>query len=298
MVFKGIGEAAPGFFVLGAPQVPVYLLDGRVPVFFDGGMAHLGREYVAHALEILGPRQPALLLHTHMHFDHCGATAQLKRAFPALRLGASKIGAEILAKPKARELIRELNDDARRAFGVDAEGVVPVFEPFELDLTLEDGDEIDVGGGETLQVIATPGHTRDFLSYYLPSRKILVASEAAGCAHHSGQIMVEFASDYDAYLNSIEKLLSLDAQALAQGHHCVFLGQAVRKFLEDSRALTLGYRARAEELLDELHGDIDAVVARFKAEEWEPLPMPRQPGPAYLLNTYGRVRNLAARRKS
>lgn len=298
MIFTGTGEAAPGFFVLGAAQVPVYLIDCGIPVLFDGGMAHLANEYIADVKRILAGRQPAMLLHTHMHFDHCGATAALKGAFPGMRIGASILGAEILAKPKARELIRELNDDARRTFGVRAEGEVPSFAPFEIDLTPKDGDEIDLGGGETLLAIATPGHTRDFLSYYIPSRKILVASEAAGCAHHSGRIMVEFASDYGSYLESIDKLLQLDAQLLAQGHYCVYTGADVRKFLEGSRALTLAYRKRADELLDELHGDIDAVVASFKAEEWEQLPMPRQPGPAYLLNTYGRVRNIAAMRKA
>ena len=55
------------------------------------------------------------------------------------------------------------------------------FEPFEIDIILEEGQVFDIDDGLQCQVFATPGHTRDMLSYYIPEKKILIATESAGC---------------------------------------------------------------------------------------------------------------------
>ena len=46
MIFRRTGEVCPGFHVLGNPQVPTYLLDGKRPALFDSGMSFLGDLYV------------------------------------------------------------------------------------------------------------------------------------------------------------------------------------------------------------------------------------------------------------
>ena len=66
----------------------------------------------------------------------------------------------------------------------------------------------------TVGVLATPGHTWDFLSYYVVEKKILVASESAGCALSSGYISTDSLTDFDVYLNSLKRLASLDAEIL------------------------------------------------------------------------------------
>lgn len=295
MIITDKGEAAPDFHLLGTAHTPCHLIDAERPVLIDGGMAHFANRYIADARAVLGGRPPHFLLHTHMHFDHCGSSAALLEAFPGLLAGASPEGAEIIAKPRARELIRTLNDRAKEAFPEFASEDGPVFAPFEIDLVLRHGDEIDLGGGESLKVYSTPGHTRDFLTYHLPERGLLIASEAAGCAHSPGNLIVEFISDYDAYLASLELLLTLDAKYLCQGHLFVYTDEEVENFLRESIAATRRYKARAEEMLSEESGDIAAVVRRVKAEDWDPLSWPKQPEGAYLLNTEGRIRHLAAR---
>jgi hypothetical protein len=49
-------------------------------------------------------------------------------------------------------------------------------------------------------------------------------------------------------------------------------------------------------LLDQEHGEVDRVVARVKAQEYDPQPQPKQPEPAYLLNLRARVSHLASLR--
>jgi glyoxylase-like metal-dependent hydrolase (beta-lactamase superfamily II) len=297
LVLRDIGEVVPGLHVLATSQTPSYLLDAHRPVLFDGGMSFLGPSYISHARRVLGGRSPEFLLLSHVHFDHCGATSQLRGAFPGLRVGASAPAVEILARPRALELIHSLNEEARElapALGLPCpEGAV--FRPFEVDIVLGDGDTLDLGRGTTLQVLATPGHTRDFLSYHVPELGLLVASEAGGCAHWSGPIVAEFVSDYDAYVASLRRLLDLDARVLCQGHCLVYTGRDVRAFLEASLREAETFQERVASLLDEEGGDIAAVVERVKSSQYDPLPAPRQPERAYLLNTEARVRHLAGR---
>ena len=185
-----MGEVVPGFHVLGSWHTPSYLWAGPKPVLFDAGMSFLGDLYVKHARRVLGERSPEILFLTHAHFDHCGAASTLRDAFPGLCIAASARAAEIVQRPGALELIRKLNEEARiLAPVIEVDHPAPEgFRPFQVDTILADGDEIELGGGQVVRVLATPGHTRDFLSYYLPGPKVLVASEAVGCATISGDI--------------------------------------------------------------------------------------------------------------
>jgi glyoxylase-like metal-dependent hydrolase (beta-lactamase superfamily II) len=171
------------------------------------------------------------------------------------------------------------------------------FEPFEVDRVVDDGEEVDLGGGTTLRVIAAPGHTRDFTSYYVPERRILVAGEAVGCADVTGYIFTEFLVGYDEYVASIEKLAALPVDVLVQGHHYVYTDEDARGFFGRTLEAAARYKEWVERLLDEENGDVDRVVSRVRSVEYDPKPAAKQPEPAYLLNLYARVNHLAARKR-
>ena len=160
------------FHCLGPAPVPSFLLDGKRPVMFEAGIYLFGPHYYDQLLRILGERRPAYLLLTHVHFDHCGAAGYLRRMIPDMHIGASREGSEIVKKPSAIELITKLN-----RFGNDA---APPFEPFTVDMVLNDGDEIEVSPGLVVQAIRTPGHTRDMTTYYIPALKAMIPSESIG----------------------------------------------------------------------------------------------------------------------
>jgi glyoxylase-like metal-dependent hydrolase (beta-lactamase superfamily II) len=298
VIFSRTGEVCPGFHVLGSRHTPTYLLEGRRPALFDGGMSFLADLYVDDVRRVLGGRGPEVLFLTHVHFDHCGAVSVLREAFPGLRVAASAEAAEILRRPRALQTIRELNEDAcglAPEIGVGRPRLAP-FDPFDVDTVLGDGDEIAIDVDLSVRVVATPGHTRDCLSYYVPQRRILVCSEAAGCADRGGHVTAEFVADYDAYLASLRRLCDLDVDVLCQGHEHVYLGRDVREFLERSLRETERFREWVEELLAAEGGDVGRVVARVKAVQYDPVCGPKQPESAYLLNTEARVRHLAGRR--
>ena len=92
-------------------------------------------------------------------------------------------------------------------------------------MILDDGDCLEIANGLTLQVMSTPGHTWDSLSFYIPEKKMLVAGEAVGCTSPMGVIFTEFLVDFDAYIESMERLAMLEVDILCQSHHQVFTGE-------------------------------------------------------------------------
>jgi hydroxyacylglutathione hydrolase len=99
-------------------------------------------------LDALGVRAK-YLVHTHAHFDHIGALADLR----------DRTGAEGLLHPGDLPLFDALALQASW-FGVPAPRVV------KLDGHLADGDEI-VAGKARLDVLHTPGHTPGSVSFAL-----------------------------------------------------------------------------------------------------------------------------------
>jgi glyoxylase-like metal-dependent hydrolase (beta-lactamase superfamily II) len=300
MIFHGTGEVQDGFHVLGSASVPVYLLDGPEPVLFDGGLTCLGDAYVEGVRKVLGTRSPKCLYLTHVHFDHCGAVSRLRRAFPGMRVAGSDHAREILQRPNAIRLIRDLNHSASDAVhGLDPNLLVnDPFEPFEIDDLLEPGGIHSLGDGRTLRVLSAPGHTWDFLSFYVPEQDILVASEAAGILHPNGYVMCECLVDFVAYLTSLRRLASLNARLVSQAHHYVFTDRDVEVFFRKSTRSALEFHSLVERLWEETQGDVAETVERVKALEWDPMPMPRQPEPAYRINLEARIRSILHRNKN
>ena len=295
--FREAGLAAKDLYVAGFPWSACYLLDGKRPVLFEAGYMCAGQLYVDAIREVLTNRSPEILFLTHVHYDHCGAVGYLKRAFPALRVAASERSAAIMRRPNARKLMTDLS---RKAISFISKGyhdpsklIDDPFEPFEVDIVLADGQNVDLDG-ITVRVMATPGHTRDMLSYYIPERKILFASESAGCQDAAGHIMIAALADYDAFLSSLAALASLPIDILCQGHRIVWVGaDEVRDFLTRSLETAVRFRENVAQLLHQEQGSVDRVTARIKAEEYDTNTGTKQPEDAYLINLRTMIAGLA-----
>jgi glyoxylase-like metal-dependent hydrolase (beta-lactamase superfamily II) len=157
---------------------------------------------------------------------------------------------------------------------------------------LQDGDVVELEDGLNVQVLATPGHTWDFLSYYVPEKKILVASESVGCALNLDYISTDSLTDFGVYLNSLKRLASLDVQILCQGHRYVYLDDDVERFLKRSIRAALEFKAMVEEYWVKENADLQRVFAKIKEVEYDPLPSPKQSEAAYLINLEARIKSV------
>jgi len=89
------------------------------------------------------------LLHTHAHFDHIGATAELKR----------DLGAKILLHPDDRFLYDQIQMQGHM-FGFRLDPTVPVDQDFEDEMRLPFGQQSSL-------VLHTPGHTPGSVCFHL-----------------------------------------------------------------------------------------------------------------------------------
>ncbi len=159
-------EILPGIHVIdGIDPDPsftthVYLVRdvGATWTLIDTGLPGASEKVAAYLQKIrVEPSAIKKILITHLHLDHTGslkALAGLTRA----RTFAHWIEAAYLAeRPKY------------------AGPGMPPAEPFHVDETLKDGDEIDAAGG--LIAYHTPGHTPGHLTFYQPTRKLLFSGD-------------------------------------------------------------------------------------------------------------------------
>jgi len=294
MIFCKTGEVRDGLFVIGSAHNPVYLLNCEEPFLIEGGLSLLGELYRKDIFNSLGKLEPKTIFLTHVHFDHCGAVAYLKKAFPSLKVAASSKSLEILRRPNAVRLMKILSRNAWESVkGIDEKLLLPdAFEAFNVDVILQDGDIVRFNGGLSVQVLHTAGHTRDSMSYYIAEKKILIASESAGCAVNPSFISIDCLTDFGAYLTSLKRLASLDVDILCQGHRYVYTDESVKVFFEQSMRSALYFKELVQEFWHEEKQVLDKVMSRIKKLEYDSLPPPKQPEQAYLANLEARIRSV------
>lgn len=295
MIQKSSGKIAEDFYAIGDERLPAFLLIGENPTLFDAGMDFMGPRYFEDLKSLLGePGRLRYLFLTHSHFDHSGAAPYLKRKIPQLKIGASAKAAETLQKPSVAQFIRDLSRKAEKNFSSLIDPAEDYFfQNFAVDLRLDDGQTLDLGGGKTVRVIATPGHTRDALSFYLPHLKGLIAGEAVGVYDRQGQIQPEFLSSYDDYVASLKKLAALDIEILMMSHLHVVTGVEARTHLARSLEATFAFRKRIEEALKRWGGDPEAVVREIYHEDYEVKKVSIQDPEPYRINLTAKVKAIA-----
>lgn len=177
-----------------------YLLDLGELVLIDSG-AGMRLERLIGNIEKLGfdPARISTIILTHCHFDHIGGADKLRKRFGS-RLVMHALDAEFVEAGDQRMT-------AAFCFKI-------TLEPFPIDLKLYQEEERLPVGGYTLTCLHTPGHTPGSISVLaeIDGKKIIFAQDIGA------PLLKEFDCNPFAWVESVEKLYSLHADVLCDGH--------------------------------------------------------------------------------
>ena len=204
----------------------------RPPVTRPIDVLHLGRDRVICAYEIggvivdpgpassvdtlidrLGPTEPRVLLLTHIHLDHAGATGVLCKRYPKLKVYVHEVGAPHLIDPSKllKSAGRLYGDDMWELWGE----VAPV--PEERITALRGGETV-----EGFRVAYTPGHATHHVSYLHEETGDAFVGDVAGVRlppfDHTIAPTPPPDIDVETWLDSLHTLASWNPQTLGLTH--------------------------------------------------------------------------------
>lgn len=206
---------------LGFPSSHCYLIKGKPKnVLIDTGMAFTYPKLVTCLAELgLEPRDIHLIILTHEHVDHIGATAYMFRE--------SVVAAHPLAANKI-----ELQDE----FVLMRKYVDAPAELFNADIWLE-GDTIIELGNYRLRVLHTPGHCSGCISLHEPDHGLLFTGDTVFAG---GALSGIFGSgSISDYVHSLKRLNGLHIEEFYPGHGPISKTpqEDIKKAVEDSCTL-------------------------------------------------------------
>jgi hydroxyacylglutathione hydrolase len=195
-------ELSPGIYQFRGekPGSHVYLIKGDTKnVLIDTGVA--GKfPVLKYRLSELGlrVRDINLIILTHEHYEHIGATAFFHRTAV---VAAHRLAANKLELQDEFVTFRKYKDQPSK--------------PFWVDIWMEDGSIIDLENYE-LQVIHTPGHTSGCICLYEPRVGLLFTGDTVFAGGTLSEIAV--GGNVSDYVNSVRRLSNLKIKQLYPGH--------------------------------------------------------------------------------
>ncbi len=202
-----------------APDAPLALIDTGLP---GSAPAILG------AVAALGRRSEDVrwIVATHLHVDHTGSLAELKRATGATVLMHPEDAAMVAEGRGARTMhAAPTAESAAFVAGMNAsERRMP---PCATDQFLADGDELPIAGG--IRVVTAPGHAAGQVALLWPQHGgVLVAADALGNRGGLGWSLGY--EDLAEGVATIERLAGLTFEAAVFGHGEPLVGGADTRF--------------------------------------------------------------------
>ncbi|MFW9821266.1 MAG: MBL fold metallo-hydrolase [Candidatus Thorarchaeota archaeon] len=210
--------------MFGVPKITaIYLIESGKKCLIDAG-THTEARKILRQLKELNAFPPDMIVLTHSHWDHC-------QAIPFLNQRAKKEGKniEIYASEKAIPFLRDQSYN-------DVFGAGPFNNIKEDIISLNEGDIVDLNG-ITLKIFDTPGHMNDHIAILDEKNKNLFIGDLLGIKVADDVFVPPFMPpywDYDAYLNTVEKLKKIVYNTISLAHFGCIQGDGAKNILDES----------------------------------------------------------------
>jgi glyoxylase-like metal-dependent hydrolase (beta-lactamase superfamily II) len=156
------------------------------------------------------------ILITHADLDHYGCLAALQKESGA-RTYASRVEANAIAEGQSsRPIDRNVNNTLQRLLIAFFSRIMKAT-PFRVDEILAEGQTLPVLGG--LQVVETPGHSPNHISFFAPSVRALFCGDSMKSDDKGLRVSRSRNNwDQDRANASVRKQAGLGAQIVCPGH--------------------------------------------------------------------------------
>jgi glyoxylase-like metal-dependent hydrolase (beta-lactamase superfamily II) len=153
---------------------------------------------------------------THADLDHYGCLAALQKKSGA-RTYASQVEARAIAEGQSSRPIDRNGSNALERLLIAFFNRIMKATPFQVDETLAEGQTLPVLGG--LQVVETPGHSPNHISFFAPSVRVLFCGDSMRSDDKGLRTSRSRNNwDQDRAKASVRKQAGLGAQIVCPGH--------------------------------------------------------------------------------
>ena len=240
-----------------------YIVKGKEVALIDTGLPDQ-IDAVRAAIRAHGffPGDISHIFITHEHGDHCGNVAPLLRDNPGAKVYINPIGAENLIDPdSAAAKTKHLHSKEMLARFSRMEPVPPSRIEY-----LSDGDEFDLGDGEKLKIIFTPGHQPGGIVILEEKNRGLFINDLCGMYLTDTDVSIMFTppkSELKKAMESLRKIKDIPVNRLFLGHFGISEKpqMVIQRALDGmQRLLDIGAQCVAERKPEEIEGRVKAVV--------------------------------------
>jgi hydroxyacylglutathione hydrolase len=179
-----------------------YVIKGKQTVLIDPGRGnYLGLLLKEMEEDGIAPKEVDVIAITHLHPDHCDATAALKDVS----------GAEVAVHSSQWEYLDMVLEEVSRFLGTEAK-------KFAVDIVFDNSL-----GHTEWRIQHTPGHSPESICFYAAAKKILISGDLV-FDKGIGRTDLPFGSNEDL-INSINTISALDTELLLPGHGAILKGR-------------------------------------------------------------------------
>jgi glyoxylase-like metal-dependent hydrolase (beta-lactamase superfamily II) len=246
-----------------------YLVEGPAPLLVEtGSQSSVPALLAALADEGVSADHLAGVAVTHIHLDHAGGVGDVARAFPRATVYVHGKGARHLADPS------RLVASAAMVYGDLLDSLYGRLDPTPSDRihVLEDGEDIDVGGGRRLTTVDSPGHAKHHLALHASDSGILFAGDAVGVRLPDAGVLRPSTPppdfDLDQALTSLRRFADRRPSGVALAHYGLVpdpldtldeAGETLRRWAEVAEAAWREGRDIAAALDDAFAGELSST---------------------------------------